>query len=128
MARFVTEQLHAPEPRSAFYVLHLPFFEFLEARVGKVKRDGNARNGLGREPLARKPAGWPEAQAALLEFFVELLNPRQKLASIDPQIEVAEAQFEKFRIGQVSPFRLPPTAAVFDLTHKHLNSNLHAAH
>src|SRR5678815_3167120 len=62
MSGLMSEDAHAPLCSASLDFQHLSQFQFLQPRVGEIKRDGDARHTVGREPFVRDPKMGTEAE------------------------------------------------------------------
>jgi hypothetical protein len=96
MAGFVSKQSYAFGLGSPLDLENLGAFEPLQSGVGKVERDRDPRNAIGRKPFFREPAVGSDAQISRLEFEIEPLDRIFEPAALEFDPEVAEAPVEKF--------------------------------
>jgi len=75
--------------RAAFHREHVLPFEFGEARVGQVERNGNARDAVGGEPLFGQPDVGAESEAFAIEFVQQTQGAVLKRRAADAQRQVA---------------------------------------
>src|SRR5689334_7573836 len=69
----------------------------------QIERDSDCGHTLRREPLITQIAIGPEDHSTRGEFFVKLLHARLKLATLDADIEIADAKRQKFLVLQSDP-------------------------
>src|SRR5262249_44696255 len=95
MPGFVPEDAHAFLRGSALDFRHHLSLQPHQAGMGEIERDGYARRGLRAEPFVRDPGVRPDAQSALIEFLMEIVETSLEPGSRDGNPEVLEAQLEQ---------------------------------
>ena len=104
MTRFVSQDPHAFGIRATLNLKHLFAFEFHEARMGQVKRNGNARHAVRREPFFRKPDVRLKPNAATIQFTVQPLDVRLEKRSLKLEPNVADPHIQQVLVGQAIPW------------------------
>ena len=105
MAGLVPEDPHAPVPGAAFHFQHLTRFQFCQPGMRKIKRHGNSRHTIRREPFVRDPEVWPEGEPARLQLTSELCHGLLIEGPFEAQVQIAHAQIEELFVGPLRPNR-----------------------
>src|SRR5690606_9146647 len=99
----VAQDAHAFSRRVALGLEHLGALQAHKPLVGQVKRDGNARRLLGREPLVGEPDAGAEAEAAAGHLAPELVDSPGEPWAVEAEAEIAQAHLEQALIIPASP-------------------------
>ena len=124
VAAFMPEDLHELLSGRAFGFQHLAAFKPHQTGMGQVKRDGDARHTVRREPIIRQPEMRAEADPAIFQVCIEFLDALLKPCPLHPEIQVPEARGQQIFVGhpgagktpdalRLSPGPPPPARSLF---------------
>ena len=74
-----------------------------EPRVREIKRYGDARHSIRREPFFRQPHVRTERQTAALEFAVQVADVAFDRRALDGELKITEAHPQQLRVGHSHP-------------------------
>jgi hypothetical protein len=78
--------------------------EALQPRMGEIKRDGDARHAIGREPFVGEPEMRPEAlEAARVQLLLQFGQALGEHAVFDRDAQLAHPQIEQLLVRPVFP-------------------------
>jgi hypothetical protein len=102
MPGLVTEDLQARFLVAALDLEHLRQLELGQPWVEQIEGDSDARNTVRAEPLIGDPV-MRAREPTRSQLAVDTLDPLLKLAPLDVQIEIAQADVEQLLVGERGP-------------------------
>ena len=99
----VAQDLHAPLVVAALDLSIWLSSSFSSRGCGTGRKDGDAADAVGREPLVRQPIVRTEDDLARLELVVQIGNASGEHAGLDADAEIAHPQVEQRLVGEGRP-------------------------
>src|SRR5688500_5375438 len=106
MTGFVPENTHAPFHVAAFDLEHLIQFQFGQARMGQIKRNGDSGHAIGRKPFLREPKMRSETQPSFVQLSIQLRDTLFKGTAFELEMEIAETKIEELFVTPCRPLRM----------------------
>src|SRR5215216_1274894 len=100
VASLVPKDTHAFFISAALDFKHLAALKLHQSRVCEIKRYGETRDPVRREPFLAHPGVRLEPDVARFEFSIEALDAVFKRRAFQAQPQIAKAHVEQLFIGQ----------------------------
>src|SRR6266480_914871 len=100
MRRLVAHQLHKPLFRSSLDLEHHCPLQRAQPVVDEKKRHEDRGDADGHEPLIADVTWRMKHKSVRRKLVVELSDERFESRAIEPQAELGDAPFEKFRVAE----------------------------
>src|SRR5579863_9184131 len=102
----MAQQHLAPLRGTAFHLHHLVHLERLESWMREIEGNGNSRHACRREPFVSQITIGPQGHSARSKLVVKVANALLKLAPLNADAQIADADIQQLLVSKRDPRRL----------------------